>query len=261
MTGIGFNRRGFLAVGTVGALGAGAALSGCATASDAAASASASHGTGSPSTGYPNTSTSPTIDTLTAQRIIPVLRDPTPDSAMRTAQAWIAAGCRAVELTTTTPDVFHVAMMLARDGITVGVGTLHNVDQVQQAADAGAAFALSFATWPGLISTATARGMLPIPGTMTPSEVYASLAAPIIKVFPASLLGRDYVRTLALLLPGIRTQVTGGIGSDPADARAWLDAGATIVGVDGDMFGPIDDVSAQLMTTRARDYLAAVTGP
>jgi 2-dehydro-3-deoxyphosphogluconate aldolase/(4S)-4-hydroxy-2-oxoglutarate aldolase len=216
---------------------------------------------GSTPDGLPNTAPNPTVDILAAQRVVPVLRDPTPDAAMRTAHAWIAAGCRAIELTTTTPDVFHVAMMLAREGITVGVGTLHSGEQVNQAADAGAAFALSFATTPELITMAAQRGMVAIPGTMTPTEVVASLAAPVIKIFPAKLLGVDYLRTLLLLLPGLRTQIAGADTADPTGAREWLDAGATFVGVDGNMFGSIADVGAQQATMRASDYLAAVSGP
>ena len=244
MTGIEFDRRSLFAAGAIGA--GGLLLAGCAT---------PAAGEPTSANGLPNTSPYPVVDVLAKQRIVPVLRDPTPDAAMRTAQAWIAAGCKAIELTTTTPDVFHVAQMLANDGVTVGVGTLHNVDQVNQAADSGASFALSFATWPGLIDAAIERGMVPIPGTMTPSEVVASLAAPVVKIFPARLLGVDYLRTLLLLLPGLRTQVAGAETTDPAQARSWLDAGATFIGVDGNMFGPGDSGTAAQITSRAREYL------
>lgn len=242
----------------------GLALAACTTSATGAATSS----DGSPSlaatpptitNGLPNTSPNPVVDLLTRQRVVPVLRDSTPESAMRSAQAWVDAGCHAIELTTTTPDVFHVAMMLARDGVTVGIGTLHNIDQVHQAADAGASFALSFATWPGLISAAKERGLVPIPGTMTPSEVVASIEAPVIKVFPAQLLGVDYLRTLLLLLPGLRTQVAGADTADPADARTWLDAGATFVGVSANMFGSVDAVGQARVTSGARTYLAALS--
>jgi len=265
VTGIGFDRRAFLAAGTAGA--GGLALMGCATtATGATAAGGASVATDSGSTaasttdGLPNTSPNPVVSLLEKQQVVPVLRDPSPDTAMRTAQAWVAAGCQAIELTTTTPDVFHVAMMLGRDGVTVGVGTLHSVEQVKQAADAGASFALSFASWPGLISAATEHGMVPIPGTMTPTEVVASLAAPVVKIFPANILGVDYLRTLLVLLPGLRTQVAGADTADPADARIWLDAGATFVGVNANMFGPVNDVGGSQITSRARDYLSHVGG-
>jgi 2-dehydro-3-deoxyphosphogluconate aldolase/(4S)-4-hydroxy-2-oxoglutarate aldolase len=246
VTGIEFDRRSLFAAGAIGA--GGLLLAGCATPAS---------GEQSSTSGLPNTSPDPVVDVLAQQRIVPVLRDPTPEGAMSTAHAWIAAGCEAIELTTTTPDVFHVAQMLAHDGVTVGIGTLHSVDQVNQAADSGASFALSFATWPGLIDAATKRGMVPIPGTMTPSEVVASLAAPVVKIFPARLLGVDYLRTLMLLLPGLRTQVAGADTSDPAQARIWLDAGATFLGVDGNMFGAGNNGTAARITSSAREYLSA----
>ena len=251
-----------MAAGTAGA--GGLALAGCATqatgATGTSAAAAAASSSSSTSDGLPNTAPNPVVDLLHNQQVVPVLRDPTPDAAMRTARAWVDAGCRAIELTTTTNDVFHVAMMLARDGVTVGVGTLHSVEQVHQAADAGASFALSFATWPGLIAAASERGMVPIPGTMTPSEVVASLAAPVVKIFPAKLLGVDYLKTLLRLLPGLRTQVAGADTTDPAAARVWLDAGATFIGIDGNMFGAVNDVGEAQITLRARDYMTHVGG-
>ena len=260
MTGTGFDRRGLFAAGAVGA--GGLLLAGCASPASSASLESSTSSTpdGSTVDGLPNTAPNPIVDILAAQRFVPVLRDPTPDSAMRTAQAWIAAGCKAIELTTTTPDVFHVAMMLARDGVKVGVGTLHNVEQVHQAADAGASFALSFATWPGLITAASERGMVAIPGTMTPTEVVASLAAPVIKIFPGKLLGIDYLRSLLILLPGLRTQIAGADTADPMAVRAWLDAGATFIGIDGNMFGPVNDIGQTQITSLARDYLTAISG-
>ena len=110
MTGIGFDRRAFLAAGTAGA--GGLALMGCATAATGAGGASVAADSGSTAAsttdGLPNTSPNPVVSLLQKQQVVPVLRDPSPDAAMRTAQAWVAAGCQAIELTTTTPDVFHV---------------------------------------------------------------------------------------------------------------------------------------------------------
>lgn len=187
-----------------------------------------------------------------------MLRDPSPQEALATAEAWIAAGCSVIELTTSTPDVFSVVRTLADRGIYVGVGTMRSAEQVSEAAAAGAKFVLSFATFPGLIAQAQAEGITPIPGTMTPTEVFASLQAPLIKVFPAATVGIGYLEALQVVYPGIRTQVTGGIGDTPEDSVAWLKAGATAVGVAGDVCGRVADVGAEAVTQNARVYLDAV---
>lgn len=259
MAGIEFNRRGLFAAGAVGA--GGLVLSGCSTPADATSTAGLPGGPGGTVDGLPNTSSNATVDLLADTKIVPVLRDPTPDRAMATARAWVEGGCRAIELTTTTPDVFHVAAMLAKDGVTVGVGTMRTVDHIQMAKEAGASFVPSFATWPQLIETASSLGLVPVPGTSTPTEVFASLAAPMIKIFPARILGLDYLETLRVLFPGIRTQVTGGVGLTPADARAWLAAGATIVAPPGDLLGRVEEIGAAALSQRVRQYRTAVGAP
>ena len=240
---------------SAGALGA-VALAGCATTSVAATSAASS--ATEVTDGLPNTSANAIADAFAAQRVVPVLRDATADSALRTARAWISAGCTVIELTTSTPDVFSAARTLVNEGITVGIGTMRNREHVAMAADAGASFVLSFATFPALLEEAVARGITPIPGTATPTEVYESLAAPIIKVFPAATLGIPYLEALRTVYPGIRTSVTGGITDDPVDAIAWLAAGAIAVGPAGSLLGTVDDLGQSALEAKIRAYLTAV---
>jgi 2-dehydro-3-deoxyphosphogluconate aldolase/(4S)-4-hydroxy-2-oxoglutarate aldolase len=208
--------------------------------------------------GLPNLLPDATADQFAAQQIVPVLRNSTAGGALATAQAWIAAGCTCIELTTSTPDVFTVAERLSAEGAFVGIGTMRSADDVNSAADAGARYVLSFATFPALIDTALDRGLTPIPGTMTPTEVFASLRAPIIKIFPAATVGIGYLKALQVVYPGVRTQVTGGIGATPVDARAWLDAGATAVGVPGDVCGTAETDGADAVAESVRRYLAAL---
>lgn len=250
------DRRGFLAAAAVLPV---AGLAGCSTSDESGAAAPSGVATGGISAiGQANTSPDPTADAFAAQMVVPVLRDPSPERALATARAWIAGGCSVIELTTTTPDVVSAAATLADEGIYVGIGTMHSGAQVDEAADAGAKFVLSFATYPDLISQAFARGITPIPGTMTPTEVYNSLAAPLIKVFPASIVGTDYVTYMRTFFPGIRMQVTGGVGSTPEETAAWLHAGATAVGVAGDVCGSVATLGEAAVRDNVRDYLAQV---
>jgi 2-dehydro-3-deoxyphosphogluconate aldolase/(4S)-4-hydroxy-2-oxoglutarate aldolase len=237
------------------ALGA-VALAGCATTSVAATSASTS-GAGD-NDGLPNLEPNVVADAIAAQRVVPVLRDATAEAALNTARAWIAAGCTIIELTTSTPDVFSAARTLVGEGVTVGIGTMRTREHVAQAADAGASFVLSFATFPALIEEALARGITPIPGTATPTEVYVSLAAPVIKVFPAATLGIGYLEALRTVYPGIRTTVTGGITDHPADAIAWLAAGATSVGPGGNLLGSLEELSPSALQSRINAYVSEV---
>ena len=70
-----------------------------------------------------------------------------------------------------------------------------------------------------------------VPGVLTPSEVALALdeGAEVVKLFPASLGGPRYLRTLRGPFPELQVIPTGGIGI--ADLASWFKAGALAVGI------------------------------
>jgi 2-dehydro-3-deoxyphosphogluconate aldolase/(4S)-4-hydroxy-2-oxoglutarate aldolase len=236
----GIDRRGLLAVGLGGVVAAG--MIGAAAA-DAA--------TGSTADGLPNTAHFRVLDRMARQSVVPVIRDVSWRAALSSARRWVAAGATMVELTTTTADVHRATRALVADGVTVGVGTMRTRGDVRRAAAAGASVVFAPGTFPALIDEALAQGIVPVPGTMTPTEVYQSLAAPMVKIYPADVVGIPYLKALLTVYPGLRTYPNGGLMADPAIARAWLGAGATAVGVAGSSLGDEDAIRAYLAAVRA----------
>ncbi|MGP3683351.1 bifunctional 4-hydroxy-2-oxoglutarate aldolase/2-dehydro-3-deoxy-phosphogluconate aldolase [Streptomyces sp. IBSNAI002] len=173
---------------------------------------------------------------IAAQRLLPVLRNADADEAVRQTTALLAAGCRAVELTTTTPGW---AEALARSvpltdhrgrPAAIGMGTVTTAEQARTALDAGAAFLISPYPAPEVREAARERGAVFIEGGFTPGEVAAAVgAAGAAKVFPAHVGGPQFIRSLKAVLPGAVIIPTGGIRPD--GVQPWLDAGATAVGV------------------------------
>jgi 2-dehydro-3-deoxyphosphogluconate aldolase/(4S)-4-hydroxy-2-oxoglutarate aldolase len=108
---------------------------------------------------------------------------------------------------------------------------------VAAAEDAGAAFAVA----PGLdrdaVAAAEARGLPYLPGVATPSEVQLALAlgCRTLKLFPASVLGIDWLRSLAGPFPTVRFVAVGGVGAH--NASDWMDAGSLGVGVGSALTG------------------------
>ncbi len=247
------------AAGTVGLVAGGCAPESRSSTTTASSTAATVNSTAAVSSGLPNVAPNGIASLFAAQKVVPVLRNRTTAEAVATAQAWAAAGCRAIELTTTTPDVFSAVKTLSDSGLVIGVGTIRTPDQITQAADAGARFVLSFATFPALISRAAELGLTAIPGTMTPTEVFDSLAAPMVKIFPAVTLGVEYMAFIKVLFPGIRTVATGGLTADPVVGRAWLAAGADAIGPDGDICGnPLVEGQAAV-AANCRQYIEAVS--
>lgn len=194
------------------------------------------------------------IDALDRQRVIPVLRCADADDAVETARATVAAGLELVELTMTTPGVLDALAVLASEGVNVGVGTIRRADEVGPAAAAGARFVVSFWNPPGFLDAAVAAGLPAIPGGLTPSELAAARdgGAAVLKVFPASAVGPDYLAVMRPVLPDVRFVVSGGIAPDAI--QTWLEAGALAVTI-GSAIGTAGTVGASEVERRCTELM------
>ncbi|RPF44048.1 2-dehydro-3-deoxyphosphogluconate aldolase/(4S)-4-hydroxy-2-oxoglutarate aldolase [Streptomyces sp. Ag109_G2-6] len=177
-------------------------------------------------------------EVIAAQRLLPVLRSGGADEAVRTTRTLLAAGCRAVELTTSIPGwpgaVARAAALrdaLGRPAL-IGVGTVTTAADAEAALDAGAGFLVSPYPAPEVRETAARRGAAFVEGGYTPGEIAAAVRrSGAAKVFPAHVGGPEFLRSLRAVLPGALLIPTGGIA--PGEVRTWLAAGATAVGIGG----------------------------
>ncbi|MFE2273000.1 bifunctional 4-hydroxy-2-oxoglutarate aldolase/2-dehydro-3-deoxy-phosphogluconate aldolase [Streptomyces lavendulae] len=173
---------------------------------------------------------------MAAQRLLPVLRNTGADEAVRAATDLLAAGCRAVELTTSTPGwasaVARTAPLTDARGrrALIGVGTVTTGAQAEEALDAGAGFLVSPYPAPAVREVARRRAAVFVEGGFTPGEIAAAArSAGAAKVFPAHVGGPDFLRSLKAVLPDALLVPTGGIRPD--EVRTWLAAGAGAVGI------------------------------
>jgi 2-dehydro-3-deoxyphosphogluconate aldolase / (4S)-4-hydroxy-2-oxoglutarate aldolase len=197
------------------------------------------------------------LDRLRAARVIAVLRTPDPDSGVQAARALADGGVRAIELTFTTPgaeDAIRRARTELGDEVVVGAGTIRDRAQLDAAVAAGAAFLVTPHLDHALLEAMLATGRPALPGTLTPSEVAAALAAgaEAVKLFPASVVGPSYIGALRGPFPDVQVVPTGGIG--PEDVQPWLDAGALAVGAGGEL------CPAALVEAGSWDELSAAAG-
>jgi Entner-Doudoroff aldolase len=119
----------------------------------------------------------------------------------------------------------------AERGHGVGAGTVTTVEQVRQAADAGAVFTVA----PGLderIAAASAHaGLAHLPGVATASDVQRAVGLGLhwVKAFPAAVLGTAWFGAMRGPFPQVRFVATGGM--DAGNAADYLAAGASVVAV------------------------------
>jgi 2-dehydro-3-deoxyphosphogluconate aldolase/(4S)-4-hydroxy-2-oxoglutarate aldolase len=163
-------------------------------------------------------STAVDTSTLLKTRLICVAVIDNPADAVPLAEALLAGGLNAIEVTFRTAAAAEAIALIHRalPDMLVGAGTVLTTDHARQAADAGAQFGVS----PGLNETVLleARALkLPFfPGVMTPTEVDRALNLDCqhLKFFPAEAAG-GIAMLKALVGPFAHTGVqfipTGGI--------------------------------------------------
>ena len=141
------------------------------------------------------------------------------------ARALVAGGIPVVEITLRTPAALDAVRAVAAEvpEAIVGVGTVRSGRDLDAALDAGAAFAVSPGSPPGLLAAAAAHPLPLLPGAVTPTEAMtlAERGYTRQKFFPAAALGGPPVlKSFASVLPDVAFCPTGGIR--PGTATDWL---------------------------------------
>lgn len=194
--------------------------------------------------------------------VIPVLTLHDPKIARPLAEILVDAGLRVLEVTLRTPAACDViAEMAGVEGAVIGAGTVLNEDQLNEAMNAGAAFAVS----PGLtntLATAARERALPyLPGIATASDIQLGLELGFehFKFFPAVANGGiSALQALAAPFQNCSFCPTGGVSL--ATAPDWL-AMDSVICVGGNWLAPqpsqLDDVRQRAVEAAALRRAAA----
>ena len=162
---------------------------------------------------------------------VAVIRVGSPDSLLRVSQALQAGGLNCVEIAMTTPGALRAIEEVAerlRD-VHIGAGTVLDGVTARQAILAGAEFLVSPTVERDVIEMAHRYGKVMICGAMTPTEILNAweAGAEFVKVFPAEVLGPQYLKAIGGPLPQIRLVPTGGVTAE--NAGDFVRAGAAMV--------------------------------
>ena len=149
--------------------------------------------------------------------VIPVLVIKDAAHARPLAEALVAGGLFALEVTLRTPAALEAIRQMSQvEGAVVGAGTVLTPNDVQAAHDAGATFAVSPGSTPTLLQACEAEGLPILPGAATPSEVMANLERgyELQKFFPAEAAGGiPMLKSIGGPLPQVSFCPTGGVST------------------------------------------------
>lgn len=172
--------------------------------------------------------------------VIGILRGVDPSFFAEIMTTSFAAGLQAIEVTMNTVgavEMVAAARPLVPAGHFLGMGTIRTLGEAQRAVAAGAMFLVSPNCDPKVIAYAKSHLVPMIAGALTPTEVYAAWAAgaEMVKVFPCSAFGPDYIKELLGPFDHIPLVAVGGVNQ--ANVGDYFAAGARAVGVGASLFG------------------------
>ncbi len=178
--------------------------------------------------------------------VIPVIVIKKIEQAVPLAEALLAGGLEALEVTLRTPDALDAIEAIAKalPEAMVGAGTLVEPAQFQRVIDVGGRFGVSPCLTPALADAADAAGMPWLPGAVTATEVQAARERGItdLKFFPAGTSGGPgHLKGLAAVYQDVRFCPTGGVTVDNLSTYLSIPA---VAAVGGSWLTPADAVAA-----------------
>lgn len=166
--------------------------------------------------------------------VIAIMRASSSDQLLAAADAILAGGVNAIEVTMTTPGALRVVeQAAARYGSDVlfGAGSVLDAETARAAILAGAQFIVGPTLDVATIQLCKRYSVTVIPGAYTPTEILTAwqAGADMVKVFPADIGGPAYLKAIKAPLPQVSLVPVGGV--DLNTAADFIRAGAAALGV------------------------------
>ncbi|MFV5768955.1 bifunctional 4-hydroxy-2-oxoglutarate aldolase/2-dehydro-3-deoxy-phosphogluconate aldolase [Mammaliicoccus sciuri] len=167
-------------------------------------------------------------------KLIAILRNANPNDILPIVESLYKAGIRAIEVTMNSPKALESIELISNEmkgKVVVGAGTVLDAESARLAILSGATFILSPTVDKDTIRMSKKYGAVSIPGALTPTEILEAYeyGGDIIKVFPTTSLGPEYIKDLQGPLPHIPLLPTGGVSID--NVTDFIEAGAVGVGL------------------------------
>ena len=131
--------------------------------------------------------------------VIGIVRGLTFDEIMKILPVYISAGLTTIEITMNTAsakEIIRYAVDNYAGKLNIGAGTVCNEKDLKEAIQAGAQFIVTPILNSKVIKECVKTGIPIFPGAFTPTEIYQAWeqGASMVKVYPATSLGPDYIK-------------------------------------------------------------------
>jgi len=154
-------------------------------------------------------------------------------------EAVIEAGLETVEITMNTEgarEIIKETNRISRGRIAVGAGTVLSRESLEEALEAGASFIVLPANIEEVVAPCIERNIPVFPGAFTPQEVIDcwKKGPTMIKVFPSSMFGPKYIKTLKGPYDDVKLMAVGGVKLE--NVKEYFLSGVDAVAFGGGVF-------------------------
>lgn len=173
------------------------------------------------------------------QPIMGIVRGVSPEQVEPLVEAVAGSGLNTLEITMNTPgasDIIRKAVQCSRGRLTLGAGTVLDMESLKAALDAGATFMVMPVVVPEVIGYCLKRKIPVFPGALTPQEIYRAWkeGASMVKVFPAKVFGPDYFKEIKGPFAQIKLLACSGV--TPENLPEYFKCGADAVAFGASVF-------------------------
>jgi 2-dehydro-3-deoxyphosphogluconate aldolase / (4S)-4-hydroxy-2-oxoglutarate aldolase len=193
-------------------------------------------------------------------KIIAIARGVRTDQVVKIAEALLAGGIKILEVTCNTDGVFEMIKMLGEkmgERMCIGAGTVITTDLCKQAIKTGAKFMIAPDINTDVIDYCVKKDVAVLPGAATATEILAAKrhGAKMVKIFPASALGVNYIKALRGPIDDVDFVAVDGVR--PENMAEFFAVGCVAVGVGASIVRKefIEKNNWKAITEIARQYV------
>jgi 2-dehydro-3-deoxyphosphogluconate aldolase/(4S)-4-hydroxy-2-oxoglutarate aldolase len=207
------------------------------------------------------------VSTMKSLGMVPLFTCDDIELAKDVIEAAYLGGVRVFEFTNRRPNSFEVFSAALHHfekypDLMLGIGTVMDATTTKKFIGAGAHFIISPILKLEMGEICRQYGITWLPGCATLTEIVTAKehGAEVIKVFPGSVLGPNFVASITPVVPGLQLMITGGVEPKLENLTAWFKSGAMCVGMGSQLFTKeiIEAKNWELLQQRVADSLAMI---
>jgi 2-dehydro-3-deoxyphosphogluconate aldolase/(4S)-4-hydroxy-2-oxoglutarate aldolase len=208
------------------------------------------------------------LQTVTDQKLMPLFYHDDVELGKSILKACYDGGGRLLEFTNRGDFAHETFGALNRyalkelPGMLLGVGSIVDAPTAALYMQLGAHFIVSAALRPDIARICNRRKVAYMPGCASLSEIGQAeeLGCEIVKLFPGSVYGANFIKSVMAPQPWTRIMPTGGVSTDEDNLTSWFGAGAVCVGMGSKLISSnvIKNRDLNSLTEKVRDTLSLI---